>query len=95
MLECMDKNAFLKLDINERAQYTWDNGEFISDREYYNQKIVLYSVSGFFVEVGVLLESNEITFVDVQEDEKLLFKYVKDLKIGNITGKNNYDGSND
>ena len=77
----MEKNEFLKLDLNERAQFTWDNGEFISDREYYNQKIALYSVRDFFVEVAVLIGSNDIVSVNIQDDDTLLYKYVSDLKI--------------
>ena len=64
----MDSNNFDNLDIQEKGIVVFDKGEFIAVREYYNHRVCLYSVTGFFVEVHYAPESNQITKIDKIEN---------------------------
>ena len=49
---------FDDLDIQEKGIVVFDKGEFIAVREYYNHRVCLYSVAGFFDEVHYWLKIN-------------------------------------
>lgn len=40
---------YLKLSINERADYLWEYGEFFSSKGLDNSKLVFYTLNDFYV----------------------------------------------
>jgi len=45
------QDKFNLVDLHGKAVLLHENGEYISTREYYAQKVNLYSMPGFLVEV--------------------------------------------
>jgi hypothetical protein len=77
----MSRNEFLKLTISEKTEQLWMEGEFISEKVYYDNNISLFVFEGFFVEVFFNRNYNEITGIEIQENDQILFGYVKDLEL--------------
>ncbi len=75
------KEAFLALDLNDRAKFVWQRGEFIDYREYDGCKVALYSLPKLFVEVWVFKDSGKVDKVEVVEDAKILEQYVDSEKL--------------
>lgn len=67
----MDSLNFDNLDIQEKGIVVFDKGEFIAVREYYNHRVCLYSVTGFFVEVHYSPDTNQIDKIEKVNDEYL------------------------
>ena len=77
----MTRNRFDLLSIYDRAKTTWDEGEFIASREYYNHRVGLYALKGFFVEVHYLPDSNEIDQIHSVKDENVLNLYIDSIPL--------------
>ena len=70
------KEVFSILEINAKANLIWGHGKYIASRTYYNYSISLYSLSGFFVEVGVFDNSKEIEKIEVFDTSNRLKLYM-------------------
>lgn len=77
----MKESDFDNLDIQEKGIVVFDKGEFIAVREYYNHRVCLYSLPGFFVEVHYSPDSNQITRIEKVNDEKTLSLYLSDIDL--------------
>jgi hypothetical protein len=77
----MNQADFLRLSINERADITWSEGEFIGSREYYGFKLSLYVLKGLYVEIWYFPTTNRIEKVEPLADIKDLNHYLKDIDI--------------
>ena len=80
----MNQTDFLKLNINERAEVTWSEGEFVGTREYYGFKLSLYVLKGLYVEVWYFIATNKIEKVEPLADIKDLNHYLKDINIAKL-----------
>ncbi len=57
----MDLYQFNQLPFKHKAQFTWDNGNFLTNRvDDYGRKINLYHMGKFFVEVYYSPKMNKI-----------------------------------
>lgn len=72
---------FNSVDLNERANLTWKNGEFIVGREYYGMKVCLYLLPGFYVEVAFNPITNLIERVEAFTDPKSLDKFLPYIEL--------------
>jgi hypothetical protein len=77
----MTSNDFIQLNINDRANTVWAEGEFIGAREYYGYKVVLYVLKGLYVEVWYFISTNKIEKVEPIADPKDLNHYLKDIDL--------------
>ncbi|WP_317896560.1 hypothetical protein [Aurantibacillus circumpalustris] len=80
----MIKDDFIKLTIPQRMEELWAEGEFISQKVYYDNDISLFLMENFLVEVFFNRIYNEIVGVEVQENNQILFEYVKDLELSEL-----------
>lgn len=80
----MNKEAFIKLTIPEKMELLWAEGEFISEKSYYDNNISLFLMSTFLVEVFFNQACNEIVSVEIQENHQILFEYVKDIELAGL-----------
>ena len=80
----MIKEEFIKLSIPEKMEQLWSDGEFISEKVYYDNNISLFSMEDFLVEVFFNRIYNEIASVEIQENNQILFEYVKDLELTDL-----------
>jgi len=81
----MHKEEFKKLNLAQKTEALWNNGEFISEKAYYEYNISLFLLESFYVEIFFDREEREIASVAVQEDTQILFGYVKDLSLNELT----------
>ncbi|HXP49232.1 MAG TPA: hypothetical protein VN922_04715 [Bacteroidia bacterium] len=72
----MSNREFIKLNLNERADLIWTNGEFVGSRDYYGYKVSLYVLEGLYVEVWYFVVSNKIEKIEPIEDEHSLELYL-------------------
>lgn len=78
----MNQYSYIKLDHTERVFLLNSYGSYVAQREYYIYNITLYTMFGFFVEAWRFNESKEIAKIEVQENDKALELYLKDIDIG-------------
>ena len=72
---------FKHLDINKKADLVFNQGVFIAAREYYNQRLVLYSIGNFFAEVYYDPKENTIHKIEgIKEDDKRIDRYIDQNK---------------
>jgi hypothetical protein len=71
---------FENLPIDLRAQIVWKRGKFVDHIFYYNQRVNLYSIDEYFVEVFYNGEKNEIERVAIATDQDLK-KYIAQIKL--------------
>jgi len=68
----MNQIQFKYLPFDDRLEYLFKNGDYITHREYYNQKRALYRCDDFLVESWYDPVENEITKVELIGLEKAL-----------------------
>ena len=80
----MTNRQFIKLPFNESADYLFSNGDYITHREYYNQKRALFRCDDFLAETWYDPVENEITKVELIGLEKALKFYWNSMQIAEI-----------
>lgn len=83
----MLKDEFIKLSIPEKMERLWKEGEFISEKVYYDNNISLFVLDALTVEVFLNRVYREIIGVEIQENPQILFEYVKNLELGELLNK--------
>jgi hypothetical protein len=82
----MNAKLFKCLSLKERKSTLLKQGKHIADRNYYAQRLSLYSIKTvdqeFFAEVWRHPQTNKIYQITIPEDEKILDRYI-DAKIKN------------
>ncbi|PBQ30858.1 hypothetical protein CNR22_03400 [Sphingobacteriaceae bacterium] len=77
----MTREEFVKLTIPDKMEQLWVEGDFISQKVYYDNDISLFAMDDYLIEVFFNRVSNEIVGVEIQENNQILFEYVKDLEL--------------
>ena len=72
---------FEACNLNGRASLTWDHGEFITSRDYYNRKVALYAMPGFYSEVWYHPDANQVERIEVLTTGKHLEKYLFQINL--------------
>lgn len=73
----MDLKDFNQLDFKSKGEKTFLEGKFISSREYYNQRLVLYSLDDFFVEAWYEPDCNKIHRIEgLHGGDKRIDRYI-------------------
>lgn len=80
----MEKTYFKKLSTDSKTELTWNYGEIITTVETKDIYISLFLLDTFYVEIYVNKFSNELQEVNIQDDEDVLFEYIKDLNINSV-----------
>ncbi|PBQ30323.1 hypothetical protein CNR22_00620 [Sphingobacteriaceae bacterium] len=83
-LKPMEKTYFTKLSADSKTELTWNYGEIITTVETKDIYISLFLLDTFYVEIYVNKFSNELQEVNLQDDEDILYEYIKDLNINAI-----------
>jgi hypothetical protein len=81
----MDKSYFRTLDTGIKAELTSRCGELIVTVETFDKIIALFALDTFFVEIFINRRSNELEDIEVQDDDDVLYEYVKELDIHELT----------
>jgi len=80
----MNKDEFIKLTIADKTEYLWNYSELISEKVYYECNISLFLVESFYVEVFLNRDRNSIVSIEIQENNQILYEYVKNLDLNEI-----------
>lgn len=81
----MLKENFIELNLQEKIDYINIYGELITEKVYYEYNISLILVENFYVELFYNRHLNQIGGIEIQENSQLLFEYVKDVDLKEIT----------
>ncbi len=81
----MLKENFSELNLQEKVDYINKYGELINEKVYYEYNISLILVENFYVELFYSRQLNQISGIEIQENRQLLFEYVKDIDLQEIT----------
>jgi hypothetical protein len=77
----LDKENFNNLSLNKKGEILFSKGSYIAVRNYYNYKVQLYSLNGFYIEVWYHPKLNSIDKIETLENEKNLNLYLPDIEI--------------
>ncbi len=80
----MDKEEFIKLNIAEKIETLWNDGDVISEKTYYECNISLFLLGNYYVEVFFNRDINEVVSIEIQENKQILYEYVKNLDLKEI-----------
>ncbi len=69
------------LSMDEKGGFLFSEGSYIAVRDYYNYKVQLYSLNGFYVEVWYNPVTNSIDKIESLKSEKTLKLYLSDIDI--------------
>ena len=81
----MTRHDFVLLDLSSRIELLWNEGEIIAEKQYYDCTITLFLLDKFYVEVFFNPEENVIRGIEVQESNQILYAYVSDLNLQELT----------
>jgi hypothetical protein len=80
----MLKENFIELNLQEKIEYLNIYGELIAEKVYYEYNISLILIENFYVELFYNRHLNQIIGIELQENNQLLFEYVKDVDLQEI-----------
>ena len=72
----MEIKDFATLSLKDKEEFLKENGKYIITRDYYNQRIDLYSMDNYFVEIWYHLMNEESKIND-----KIKFALIDKIKI--------------
>lgn len=75
------KKEFRKYSIHKKHKILKECGEYIGARIHGTHRVHLYAVSGFYVEMWIIIAINEIQWIEVQDNKDILLEYTKDVDV--------------
>lgn len=75
------KKEFQQFSLKKRYELLRKEGEYIGARIHGSHRVHLYSLRGYFVELWIILLLNEVQWIEIQENQRILNEYVKDINI--------------
>lgn len=79
----MTRIEFNTLSKSKRSDMVWDWGYIISDRKTNSEKIVLFSISDFFVEIAFSLTDEHLTSITGLDKRELHPDYLVNISDDN------------
>jgi len=83
----ISREEYSGLSLNQKGDILFAKGDYIAVRDYYNYKVQLYSLHGFWVEVWYHPVMNSIDKIEVMESNKTLNLYLSDIDIISLMNK--------
>ena len=80
----MEKNYFISLQTDTRTEIAWNYGEIVTTVETKDYYISLLLLDNFYVEIFIDRYTNELIDIGIQDDDEVLYEYIKDLGINSI-----------
>ncbi|MFL5754292.1 MAG: hypothetical protein ACJ76F_12850 [Bacteroidia bacterium] len=75
---------FICLSPYDKARCIWKSGELIGGRSVSGYSILLYSLSGFYVEVFYAPADQQIKKIELLSDEAILSDYAEQVNIKDL-----------
>lgn len=83
----MEKTYFASLATDTRTELAWNYGEIITTVETKDYFISLFLLDNFYVEIFIDRLTNELIDIGIQDDDDVLYEYIKDLGIDSLKFK--------
>ncbi|MBA3681166.1 MAG: hypothetical protein H0W73_08375 [Bacteroidetes bacterium] len=83
----MRKSYFIDLAKDTKTELTWNYGELVTTLETDDYYITLFLLDNFFVEIFIDKFNKELVDINIQDDDDILFAYLKDLSLGELISK--------
>jgi hypothetical protein len=81
----MGHKIFNRVNLETKAHFVFNYGEYISSIEYYERKVDLYVVGAFYVKVFYNVESKELKQIEILDpEERRLQLYSVGIDITNL-----------
>jgi hypothetical protein len=80
----MNHYQFNSIPSDQRAEYVWKQGTFLTFRYYLGCTVALYYIPGFFAEVWYSPEDNQIALVHGFDDKGLLEPYLEMIELKHL-----------
>lgn len=77
----ISKSEFRKLSLEKRYMLLKTNGEHIAARMQGVHRIHLFGISGFFVEVWIVISLNQVHWIEIQENQSVLADYASPVNV--------------
>lgn len=77
----ISKSEFRKLSIEKRYMLLKTDGEHIAARMQGVHRIHLFGISGFYVEVWIVISLNQVHWIEIQENQSVLADYASPVNI--------------
>lgn len=78
----MDKKAFKRLKLGQRYEVIKEHGTHTASRIYMSYQIHLFAYDGYYVEIWYRLSLNQIAYIEVVNDDRILEQYMDNLDLG-------------
>ncbi len=83
----MRRSYFAELAKETKTELTWNYGELITTVETEDYYITLFLLDNFYVEIFIDKFNNELLDINIQDDDDILYAYIKDLSLGELVSK--------
>ena len=80
----MTKTEFARLSLHDRLVVLKEKSVHLGMRMLPNQKVHLYSLNNFYVEVYVLPGTEQIQWAEVQTNRQIISEYVRDIDLNSL-----------
>jgi hypothetical protein len=84
----MRRSYFADLTEDTKTELTWNYGELITAVETEDYYITLFLLDNFYVEIFIDKFSNELLDINIQDDDDILYAYIKEISLGELIGQN-------
>jgi hypothetical protein len=81
----MTKTEFSKMTLHNRLELLKEQGQHVGMRMLPYQKVHLYALEGFFVEIYVIPGTEQIQWAEIQSNRQILSEYVQDIDLGDLS----------
>lgn len=72
------------MSITEKANYLFDHGEFIGDREEFGSKKLLYLLNGSFYEISYVANENTIDYIESRSVDFIIKYYGDEVDLSDL-----------
>ncbi|MBL7922174.1 MAG: hypothetical protein JNJ40_17800 [Bacteroidia bacterium] len=83
----MRRSYFADLAKETKTELTWNYGELITTAETEDYYITLFLLDSFYVEIFIDKFNNELFDINIQDDNDVLYTYIKELNLGELMSK--------
>jgi hypothetical protein len=80
----MNREDFDNIPFIHIIEFVLLFGDFINATIYYGQKVVLYAVEGFYVELYYSMDEEDITHISILEDHNRLHHYSAGVDLSDV-----------
>ncbi|MFT5596275.1 MAG: hypothetical protein ACI8QH_001065 [Flammeovirgaceae bacterium] len=77
---------FKKLNLSGRYRHIRDHGEYIDSRFFGTYKVHLYEVEGFYAEVWMRPDLDQVCWIEIADTDNVAENYTKSIDIKSDLG---------